>query len=108
MKSIAYSVIFLLVLSIMLPSFAANTATPDQKSKATASKGVFLTTEDIKEAYKVIGVISVRGGDVNLDSLNDKLKEQAESLGADCVIGVNYFNYSGYVFAFGTAVKVKE
>ncbi len=71
-------------------------------------KEVVLTTADIKDSYKVIGIISVRSGDVTLDAINDKLKQQATQLGADYVVGVNYLTYSGYMFAYGTAVKIKE
>ncbi|MFH0771839.1 MAG: hypothetical protein V1933_04405 [Candidatus Omnitrophota bacterium] len=71
-------------------------------------KEVILTTADIKDSYKVIGIISVRSGDVTLDAINDKLKQQAAQLGANYVVGVNYLTYSGYLFAYGTAVKIKE
>lgn len=92
----------------MLPAEAASTVLGDQKAKTAGGKDVFLTTADIKDSYKVIGIISARSGEVNLDSLNDKLREQAKNMGADGVIGINYFNYSGYIFAFGTAIKIKE
>ena len=79
-----------------------------QKAGSAKQKEIVLTTADIKDSYKVIGIVSARGGEVNLDGLNSKLKDAAKDLGADCVIGINYFNYSGYVYAYGTAVKLKE
>lgn len=81
------------------------TSTP---TKAGTQKDIILTTADIKDSYKVIGIVSIRSGEVNLDALNSKLKDAARELGADFVIGINYFTYSGYVYAYGTAVKIKE
>jgi hypothetical protein len=83
-------------------------STTKSASGSAKQKSIVLTTADIKDSYKVIGIVSARGGEVNLDGLNSKLKDAAKDLGADCVIGVNYFNYSGYVYAYGTAVKLKE
>ncbi|MDD4878874.1 MAG: hypothetical protein PHR22_00265 [Candidatus Omnitrophica bacterium] len=77
-------------------------------TKSGKQKDVILTPADIQDSYKVIGIVSIRGGEVNLDALNSKLKDAAKELGADYVIGIQYFNYSGYVYAYGTAVKVKE
>ncbi|MFA6355738.1 MAG: hypothetical protein WCY23_01365 [Candidatus Omnitrophota bacterium] len=103
----------LIVASIVLASVIAVSAVPaqvitKQKSGSAKQKEIVLTTADIKDSYKVIGIVSARGGEVNLDGLNSKLKDAAKDLGADCVIGINYFNYSGYVYAYGTAVKLKE
>jgi hypothetical protein len=81
---------------------------PKNKGSNGKQKEIVLTTGDLKESYKVIGIISARGGEVNLDGLNGKLKDTARDLGADYVVGINYFNYSGYVYAYGTAVKLKE
>lgn len=104
----------LILASIVLAALIAVSAAfaqvmPQGKTGGSAKqKDIVLTTADIKDSYKVIGIISARGGEVNLDGLNSKLKDAAKDLGADCVIGVNYFNYSGYVYAYGTAVKLKE
>jgi len=100
-----YSALFLLSAILLTTSFPPS-AQADIKSKP--KKEVLLTTTDIKDSYKVIGIISVKSGEINLDVLNDKLKEAAKDLGADYIIGVTYFTYSGYVYAYGTAVKVKE
>jgi len=75
---------------------------------ANKQKDVILSTEDIKDSYKVIGIVSIRSGEVDIVVLNGKLKDAARELGADYVIGINYFTYSGYVYAYGTAVKIKE
>lgn len=102
----------LIILSLLLCMALLMTAVSAQVMTQSKSSGklkdIVLTTADIKDSYKVIGIVSARGGEVDLDSLNGKLKDAARSLGADYVIGVNYFNYSGYVYAYGTAVKIKE
>jgi hypothetical protein len=105
MKRVAY-----LISSFVLSGFLAMSFIPSAQSevKPKPKKEVLLTTTDIKDSYKVVGVVSVKSGEINLDVLNDKLKETAKDLGADYVIGVTYFTYSGYVYAYGTAVKVKE
>ena len=96
-------------LCVVILSSAASAAYMSTTTKAGGKqKDVILTTSDIKDSYKVIGIVSIRGGEVNLDALNSKLKDAAKELGADYVIGINYFTYSGYVYAYGTAVKIKE
>ncbi|MDD5072789.1 MAG: hypothetical protein PHX64_03200 [Candidatus Omnitrophica bacterium] len=90
------------VMAQYLPTASSTTA------KSTKPKDVVLTTSDIKDSYKVIGIVSVRGGEVNLDALNSKLKDAGKELGADYIIGIQYFTYSGYVYGYGTAVKIKE
>jgi predicted amino acid-binding ACT domain protein len=103
----AISLISLSVLSGLLAmSFIVSA---QAQTKAKPKKEVILTTTDIKDSYKVIGIVSVKTGETNLDTLNDKLKEEAKGLGADYVIGVNYFYVQGgYLYAYGTAVKIKE
>ena len=104
MRRVTYLILLSLALSAFMPSFGLALAA-EGKGKP---KEIFLTTEDIKDPYKVLGVVSIKSGDVNLDNLNDKLKDAAKGLGADCVIGVYYFTYQGYIFVVGTAVKIKE
>ena len=106
MKNARYLIAFFLsgclLLSTFVPAAAAET-------KSKPKKEVILTTTDIKDSYKVIGLISAKTGETNLDTLNDKLKETAKDLGADYVIGVGYFfMQGGYLYAYGTAVKIKE
>jgi hypothetical protein len=104
----------ILLISVFLCVIILSSAATAQYISTTAkttggkSKDIILTTADIKDSYKVIGIVSIRGGEVNLDTLNSKLKDAARELGADYVIGINYFTYSGYVYAYGTAVKIKE
>ena len=105
-------VVLLSSVAMAAPPYAS---TPTKASSGTSTttaaakqKDIILTTEDIKDSYKVIGIISARGGEIDLDALNNKLKDAARQIGADYVIGINYFNYSGYVYAYGTAVKIKQ
>ena len=100
--------LFLTAFILLSSSFVCAQVMPSKSSGTAKTKDIILTTSDIKDSYKVIGIISARGGEVNLENLNAKLKEEARGLGADYVIGINYFTYSGYVYAFGTAVKIKE
>lgn len=93
--------------AIILVSSAAAQYMTTTKT-ANKQKDVILSTEDIKDSYKVIGIVSIRSGEVDIAALNSKLKDAARELGADYVIGINYFTYSGYVYAYGTAVKIKE
>ena len=106
MKRAIY-LISLFVLSGLLSTSFIVSAQAETKPKP--KKEIVLTTTDIKDSYKVIGIISTKTGETNLDTLNDKLKEAAKDLGADYVIGVSYFYVQGgYLYASGTAVKVKE
>lgn len=93
---------FAILVSLLPSVFAA-----DQKT-SSKPKGIILTTVDVKESYKILGILTVRSGETSLDSINEKLKEMAKTLGADCVIGVRYFSYSNYVYGYGTAIKLKE
>jgi len=103
-RGILLASVFLCVITLS----AAAMAQVMSQTKTNKPKDIILTTEDIRDNYKVIGIISIRSGEVSLESLNAKLKDAARQLGADYVIGVNYLNYSGYVYAYGTAVKIKE
>lgn len=98
------SVFFIfLAFGIMLSNFTHQALAQQKRPKE-----VILSTEDIDKEYEIIEIVSVRSGELNLVSINAKLKEEAKNLGADYVIGVSYFNYAGYIYAYGTAVKIKE
>lgn len=99
---------FLCVIILSSSAMAEYISKVTKTSSSSKQKDVILSNEDIKDSYKVIGIISVRGGEVDLAALNNKLKDAAKELGADYVIGTNYFTYSGYIYAYGTAVKIKE
>lgn len=106
MKRAIYLISLFALSGLLAMSFIASA---QSETKGKPKKEVILTTTDIRDSYKVIGMISVRTGETNLDTLNDKLKEAAKDLGADYVIGVGYFYaQGGYLYAYGTAVKIKE
>ena len=66
-----------------------------------------LTTSDLHKPYIIKGLIHVRTGQPNLDKINEMLVEEAKKIDADCVVGVGYMEAYGYLFGYGTAVKVK-
>ncbi|KPK40628.1 MAG: hypothetical protein AMJ78_06960 [Omnitrophica WOR_2 bacterium SM23_29] len=99
------TVLTLLFLSfVILQSFVTPQAFAQQKKKP---KEIILSTVDIDEDYEILGIVSTRSGEISLSAINQKLKEEAKNLGADHVIVVRYFQYSGYIYAYGTAVKIK-
>ncbi len=108
MKRTILLISVLLCAIILSSTVMAQPPTSTMITKSAKQKDIVLTTADIKDSYKVIGIVSIRGGEVNLDALNSKLKDAGKELGADAVIGIQYFTYSGYVYAYGTAVKIKE
>ncbi len=89
---------------VILQSYFTPQAFAQQKKKP---KDIILSTVDIDEDYEILGIVSVRSGDVNISAINENLKAEARNLGADHVIMVRYFQASGYVYAYGTAVKIK-
>lgn len=101
-RSIIFASIFLA--SVISLSYFAPQTFAQQKKKP---KEIILSTVDIKEDYEILGIVSARSGDVSLSVINEKLKEEAKNIGAEAVITVRYFDYSGYIYAYGTAVRFK-
>jgi hypothetical protein len=66
-----------------------------------------LTNCDLHKPYIIIDIIHVRTGQPDVAKVNEMLLEEAKKLDADCVIGVGYMEAYGYLFGYGTAVKVK-
>jgi hypothetical protein len=66
-----------------------------------------LTTCDLHKPYIIIDIVHVRTGQPDVAKVNELLLEEAKKLEADCVIGVGYMEAYGYLFGYGTAVKVK-
>ena len=66
-----------------------------------------LPTCDLHKPYIIKGLVHVRTGQPNLDKINEMLVEEAKKIDADCVVGVGYMEAYGYLFGYGTAVKVK-
>jgi hypothetical protein len=73
---------------------------------ADAKKGVVLSTVNIKEDYEIIGLVSYRSNELDPKKIHNELTKQAEAMGADCVIGITYYNNLGYLYGSGTAVKL--
>lgn len=71
-------------------------------------KKIKLTTEDLHVPYIIQGIVVYRATRADLEDINKNLIDEAKKLEADCVIGVRYAELFGYVFGYGTAVKVKE
>ncbi len=79
-----------------------------KKAAAAESDGkIKLTTCDLHKPYIIKGLIHVRTGQPNLDKIDEMLIKEAKRLDADCIIGVSYMEAYGYLFGYGTAVKVK-
>lgn len=71
-------------------------------------KGVILSTVDIDEEYEILGLVSYRSNELSPQKMHDALQKEAEKMGADYVIGINYYSNAGYLYATGTAVKLTE
>ena len=76
---------------------------PQQKKKSA-----ILTTSDSVGNYEFSKIISARAGTTDPESANAELLKVANSIGADYVLSVRFLSHAGYLFAYGTAVKVKQ
>lgn len=70
--------------------------------------GVILSTVDIDAEYEILGLVHYRSNELNLDKIHAELKQKAEAIGADYVVGITYFRNAGYLYGSGTAVKLIE
>ncbi len=77
-------------------------------SGADGKKGVVLSTVDLKQdqEYEILGLVYYRSSELSPKKIHDELTRQAESMGADHVIGITYYNNAGYLYGSGTAVKL--
>lgn len=73
---------------------------------ANGANGVVLSTCDLKADYEILGVVSYRSSETMPEKINSELKKQADDMGADYVIGINYYSGFGYLYGSGTAVKL--
>lgn len=71
-------------------------------------KQVILTTTDLKEDYKILGIVTYSSGTPDIDLVNDGLRKKAQQMDADYVISIRYISHTGKIFGCGTAVKVKK
>ena len=102
MKGYTKLIIYLLCISVCL-----TTAAQAQEKKKKA-KNIAVTTGDIRESYEIIDIVSASISDDDLENLARKLKEKARALKADAVVSVKYLLFRGRLYAYGTAVKLKE
>ena len=94
-------VLLLLCISVFLP------ATAGAKEKKE-TKSIVLTTGDINKDYDIIDIISVSIINDDIEDLKQKLRKKALRLNADAVISVKYLLFRSRIYAYGTAVKLKD
>lgn len=101
-KIIIFLVIFTITLFLVLPLAQA-------KAK-TEKNGIMLTTGDIKENYKIArsGIITCKITSAEIGQSVEKLREEAQKIDADAVIFVRFVNFGGYLYIYGTPVKILE
>ncbi len=103
MKKIIVSlVIFVTVLFLVLPF--------SQAKGKTGRAGIILTTGDIKENYKIArsGIITCKISSTEIEKLIESLREEAEKIEADAVVFVRFISFGGYLYIYGTPVKILE
>lgn len=83
-------------------------------------KKIILTTADLKNEYEIIDIITVHKrltqpkilNQIVIGKVNSMLKDEAQILDADAVIGIGYSmertTTGASILGFGTAVKFKE
>lgn len=101
MKKIIVSLVIFIIVSFLVLPFCETEA-------KVKSAGVILTTGDIKEDYKIAksGFIICKISSTEIDKLIEKLREEAEKINADAVVFVRFINFGGYLFVYGTPVKI--
>ncbi len=97
MKSISVILVFA---AIILLFGISDSSAKDKK------KRVILSTVDIKEDYKILGLVSYRSSDLNPKKIHAELRKQAKKVDADYVVGITYYSNAGYLYGSGTAVRL--
>jgi hypothetical protein len=100
-KFFKYLICLLIILFISSAGIIKEAVSADDDGK------VKLTTCDLHKPYIIKGLIYVKTGQPDLGKVNEMLIEEAKKNDADCVVGVGYMEAYGYLFGYGTAVKVK-
>ena len=106
MKKIVRLVV-IFVLGVVVMVWALN-QTLVQGQPQQKKKSAILTTSDSIGNYEFSRIISARAGTTDPESANAELLKVANSIGADYVLSVRFLSHAGYLFAYGTAVKVKQ
>ena len=99
MKRILYVLLCLFTFVIYFDCFYVFAA---DKSK------IILSTTDIDTPYDIIGIVSYKTGEPDVDVVNRGIMRQAARLNATNVVGIRYFSSAGFFYGYGTAVKTKE
>ncbi len=100
-KCLKFLICLLIVHIISFAGIAEKAAAAEDNSK------IKLTTCDLHKPYIIRGLVHVRTGQPDLNKIDEMLIKEAKKLDADCIIGVGYMEAYGYLFGYGTAVKVK-
>lgn len=94
------------VLGVIVMVWALNqTIVQGQQQKKKSAIG---TTSDSVGNYEFSRIISARTGATDPESANTELLKVANNIGADYVLSVRFLSHAGYLFAYGTAVKIKQ
>ncbi|MBI3008320.1 MAG: hypothetical protein HYY56_02200 [Candidatus Omnitrophica bacterium] len=104
-KIIRLMAIFVLGVVVMVWALSQTLVQGQQQQK---KKSAILTTSDGIGSYEWTKIISARAGSTDPESANAELLKTANSIGADYVLSVRFLSHAGYLFAYGTAVKVKQ
>ena len=104
-KIVRLMAIFVLGVVVMVWALSQTLVQGQQQQK---KKSAILTTSDSIGTYEWTRIISARAGSTDPESANAELLKVANSIGADYVLSVRFLSHAGYLFAYGTAVKVKQ
>lgn len=97
----------LLVCLLLIVHIISFSGIVEKAAAAEDNSKIKLTTCDLHKPYIIKGLVHVRTGQPDLNKINEMLIKEAKKLDADCIIGVGYMEAYGYLFGYGTAVKVK-
>ncbi|MBN1870946.1 MAG: hypothetical protein JW800_00070 [Candidatus Omnitrophica bacterium] len=90
-----------------LLSYALSFPPAFSQSKNDA-KEIYLTTLGIDKPYEIIKLVSYRSSLLETSKVIGELKKQGIELGADYIIGIQFYSHSGYLYGTGTAVRLLE
>ena len=108
MKKIVRLVVIFVIGVIVMVWTLNQTLVQGQQQQQQKKKSAILTTSDSVGNYEFSKIISARAGTTDPESANAELLKVANSIGADYVLSVRYLSHAGYLFAYGTGVKVKQ
>jgi len=65
------------------------------------------STVEGKTVSEYLGVVTGKGVDLESKDFEQAMREAAEKMGADAIVGIQFSFDDGYVCTIGTAVKLK-